>query len=100
MSQYFSGRNEYKINEAIADFLDKYNLKDGYTRIQIATIWKETVGKAIARYTKKIELKDNKLTLYVTSSVVKKELLMLRSEITAQLNEKIGKELIQEIDIK
>jgi predicted nucleic acid-binding Zn ribbon protein len=100
MNQYFGGRSEYKINEAIAEFLDKYRLRDGYTGMQIATIWKETIGKNIARYTKQIELKDNKLTLYVTSPVVKKELLMLRSEIIAQLNKKIGKELVQEIDIR
>jgi len=92
MYQHFGGRSEYKINEAIAEFLDKYHLKEGYTRMQIATIWKETIGKEISRYTKQIELKNNKLTLYITSPIVKKELLMLRSEIIEQLNEKIGKE--------
>ena len=100
MYQYFEGRSEYKINEAIAEFLDKYRLRDGYTRMQIANLWKETIGKNIALYTKQIELKGNKLILYVTSSVVKKELLMLRSKIITQLNKKIGKELIQEIDIR
>ena len=100
MNQYFGGRSEYKINEAIADFLDKYSLRDGYTRMQIATIWKETIGKNIALYTKQIELKEDKLILYITSPVVKKELLMLRSQIITQLNKKIGKQLIQEIDIR
>ena len=100
MYQHFGGRSEYKINEAIAEFLDKYRLRDGYTRVQIATIWKETIGKTIARYTKNIELKENKLTIYITSPTVKKELLMLRSEIMDKLNEKIGKELVKEIDIR
>jgi len=100
MNQYFGGRSEYKINEAIAEFLDKYRLKDGYTRMQIATIWQETIGEVIARSTKKIELKDNKLILYITSPVVKKELLMLRSEIITQLNNKIGKELVREIEVR
>jgi len=100
MNQYIRWQNEYKINEAISEFLNKYNLKDGYTCMQIATIWKETVGKVIDRYTKQIELKNNKLTLHVTSPIVKKELLMLRSEIIVKLNEKIGKKLVQEIDIR
>ena len=100
MSQYFNGQSEYKINDAIAAFLDKYRLRDGYMRMQIATIWKETIGENIANFTKEINLKGNKLTLYVTSPIVKKELLMLRSEIIIQLNKKIGKELVQEIEIK
>jgi predicted nucleic acid-binding Zn ribbon protein len=100
MNQYLRHQSEYKINEAIAEFLDKYRLRDDYTRMQIATIWKETVGEVIARYTKNIELKGNKLTLYVTSPIVKKELLMLRSDIIIQLNKKIGKELVTEIDIR
>ncbi len=93
-------RSEYKVNEAIIEFLDKYQLRDGYTRIQIAAIWNETVGKVIARYTKKVELNGNKLTIYITSPTVKNELMMLRSEIIAQMNEKIGKELITEVDIR
>jgi predicted nucleic acid-binding Zn ribbon protein len=100
MSQYLKQQSEYKMSEAIAEFLDKYRLKDGYTRMRIATIWEETMGKLIARHTKQIELKGNKLVLYITSPIVKKELMMLRSDIVVQLNKKIGKELITEIEIK
>ena len=92
--------NEYKINDAIAEFLDKYRLKDGYTRMQIATIWKDVVGGLIARHTKKIELNDSKLTVETNSPIVKNELRMLRSNILARLNETIGKNLIKEIEIK
>lgn len=100
MNQHSRNRGECKINEAIAEFLEEYNLKDGYIRAQIETIWEKTAGKGIARYTKRIDLKGSKLTIYMTSPLVKKELLMLRSEIILQLNKEIGKELIQEIDIK
>ena len=100
MNQQFRRRNECNVNEAITEFLDKYRLMDGYTCMQIDSIWKETIGKTIARYTKNIELKDNKLTIYITSPTVKNELLMLRSEIMDKLNEKIGKELVKVIDIR
>ena len=93
-------KSEYKINEAIAEFLDKYRLIDGYSRVQIAAIWKEIVGKLIARHTKRIELKESKLIMEINSPTVKNELLMLRSEIIARLNEKIGKELVKEIEIR
>ena len=92
--------NEYSLGEAIAEFLEKYNLQDGYTRVQIATIWKETVGKMVASYTKKVELNGSKLTVYITSPTVKNELMMLKTDIIKQLNKAIGKKLIKDIDIR
>ena len=99
MNQHWGHRSEYNINEAITEFLDKYRLNDGYTRMQIDVIWKETIGKAIAKYTRKVELNGSKLTLYITSPTVKNELLMLRTDIIKQLNNRIGKELIKEVII-
>ena len=99
MNQYLGHRGEYNINEAIAEFLTEYRLNDGYARIQIDAIWRETIGKAIAKYTTKVELNRGKLTLYITSPTVKNELLMLRTDIIKQLNKRIGKELIAEIII-
>jgi predicted nucleic acid-binding Zn ribbon protein len=93
-------RSEYNIDEAITQFLDKYRLRDGYVRMQIAAIWKETLGPVIARYTKKTELKNSKLIVYITSPVVKKELMMLKTETIKQLNKKIGKIVVTEIEIR
>ena len=92
--------NEYNLGEAIAEFLEKYHLQDGYVRAQITTIWKNTVGKMVAAYTKKVELNNNRLTIYVTSPVVKQELMMLKTDIIKQLNKSIGKELIKEVEIR
>ena len=92
--------NEYSLSEAIAEFLEKYHLQDGYTRVQITKIWKETTGKLVASYTKKAELNGSKLTVYITSPTVKNELMMLKTDIIKQLNKAIGKELIKSIDIR
>ena len=91
--------SEYTINKAIAEFLEKNRLKEGVTKCQIAGIWKETVGNAIARYTKRTDLNNNKLTVYTSSPIVRKELMMLKSEILEQINNKIGQNLVKEIDI-
>jgi predicted nucleic acid-binding Zn ribbon protein len=100
MSQYFKNKKEYCMHDAIDAFLKKYHLKDAYTHMQIATIWNKTVGKIIALYTKKVELSNNILTVYITSPIVKNELRISKSKLIVRLNEKIGKELIKEIIIR
>jgi predicted nucleic acid-binding Zn ribbon protein len=85
---------------AIEEFLDKNRLKEGVAKCQIASIWAEVVGKPIARYTKRTVLNNKKLTVYTSSPIVRKELMMLKTEILEQINKKIGKELVQEIDIR
>jgi predicted nucleic acid-binding Zn ribbon protein len=100
MAQYFRNQKEYRMGDAINEFLKKYRLNDGYTHMQIATIWNETLGKVIALYTKKVELSNGKLIVYITSPIVKNELNMSKSDIILKLNEKIGKKLIKEIIIR
>ena len=92
--------SECTVNEAIAEFLEKNRLKEGVTKYQIAGIWRETVGNAIARYTKKIELNNNKLTVYSSSPIVRKELMMLKTEILEQINKKIGLDMVREMEVR
>ncbi|MCL2131984.1 MAG: DUF721 domain-containing protein [Lentimicrobiaceae bacterium] len=92
--------SESTINEAIAEFLDKNRLKEGVAKYQIAGIWKETVGSAIARYTQKIDLNNGKLTVCSSSPIVRKELMMLKTEILEQINLKIGQNLVREMEIR
>ena len=92
--------SECTVKEAIDEFLEKNQLKEGVTKHQIASIWRATVGNAIARYTKRTELNNKKLTVYSSSPIVRKELMMLKTDILEQINKKIGQDLVKEIDIR
>jgi predicted nucleic acid-binding Zn ribbon protein len=92
--------SECFVNEAIDEFLEKNRLKEGVVKYQIASIWTQTVGNVIARYTKRTDLNNNKLTVYTSSPTVRKELMMLKTEIMEQINKKIGQNLVREIEIK
>jgi hypothetical protein len=100
MGQYIRNTKEHLMRDAIEEFLNIYRLKDGCTRMQIETIWNETLGKIIALHTKKIELSNDILIVHITSPIVKNELRMLKSDIIAKINEKIGKQFIKEIIIR
>jgi len=92
--------SECTVNVAIDEFLEKNRLREGVTKYQIATIWAQTVGNVIAKYTKRISLNNNKLTVHTSSPTVRKELMMLKTEILEQINKKIGQDLVKEIEIK
>ncbi|MDR0368947.1 MAG: DUF721 domain-containing protein [Bacteroidales bacterium] len=92
--------NEYSLEEAIAAFLEKYHLQEAYTCTLVANIWKESVGKMIASYTRKVELNKHTLIIYVTSPTVKQELMMLKTDIIKQINKATGEELIKKIEIR
>lgn len=83
--------------EAMEDYIREMNLGEKLREVRLVNSWEETVGKAIASRTKKIFIKDRVLHVYLSSSVVRSELLMLRQALMEKLNEKAGGEVIKDI---
>ena len=89
--------NIRKIQEVIRQFLRDSKLNGPLKERQVIDSWEEIIGKTIARATKKIYIKNGKMIVYLSSSVVRNELYMLKDEIVKKLNEKIGEEVVKEI---
>lgn len=68
-----------------------------YTEAKIVNMWPEIVGKTIARHTSKVEIRDGVMVIRISSSVVRNELLMLRTQLTDVVNQKAGFELIRDV---
>jgi len=92
-----SRTNDKTLKEAMEQMLKVYRLKGKYDETFAIASWEEVVGKAVASRTKEIFIRDKKLFVRLESSVVKNELKMMRTKIIANLNEKAGAEVIQEI---
>ncbi len=88
------------LGEAINDYIKEMNLDRGLSEIHLLNSWEEIVGKAISSRTKKIYIKDQVLFVYLDSSVVRNELLMLRESLRNKLNEKAGGQIIKDIVLK
>lgn len=91
-------------DKSIRDVVDLYlrgnqKLSEGYQSSRIDDIWREVMGKSIASYTGKIQLKGQTLLVEITSSPLKKELLMSPGKIIDLLNEAIGNDLVKDIKI-
>jgi predicted nucleic acid-binding Zn ribbon protein len=92
--------NTHSLAEAIRNYLKESKLEKPLKERQLVSSWEALLGKAVARATTRIYLKDGRLFVHLSSSVVKNELHMLQDEIIRKLNESAGEELVKEIVLR
>ncbi|MBP7731709.1 MAG: DUF721 domain-containing protein [Bacteroidales bacterium] len=88
------------IAEAINDYISEMKIGSKLKEIEIIDSWEKIAGKAIASRTSKVSIKDGVLTVYIKSSVVKNELMMMREALREKINKEGGSEIIKEIILK
>ena len=90
---------EISLQDAIQQFLKKSRLQSGIQALRIEDVWEEVMGKTIAQYTDKLEIKGH--TLFITSKVapLKNELLYQKEKIIERINEAMGEKIIYEVKI-
>lgn len=89
--------NDITLKQAIDKMLNHYKLRGKFEETGILAMWPEIMGTAVANRTKQIYIHQKKLFVRIESSVVKNELLMVKSAIVGKLNEKAGSQVITDI---
>ncbi|MDB4999935.1 MAG: RNA-binding protein [Mucilaginibacter sp.] len=89
--------NDKSLKEAIEQMLNVYKIKRRYDETAIVSLWPDLVGKSVANRTKELFIRDKKLFLRIESSVIKNELVLMRSQIIQKINEDAKTELVAEI---
>ncbi|HZH97062.1 MAG TPA: DUF721 domain-containing protein [Flavisolibacter sp.] len=91
---------QYKIGDAIQQFLKSSRLKGDIQALQIEEVWEKIMGKTIARYTDRIHIING--TLFITTSVapLKQELSYQKEKIKVRVNEAFGNNDIKEVVIQ
>ncbi|SEK71439.1 DUF721 domain-containing protein [Parapedobacter koreensis] len=89
--------NDMTIKEAIEKMLDVYKLRRKFDETALISAWPQLMGKAIANRTKQLYIRDRKLFVKVESSVIKNELLLMRSQIIGRMNEYVGQVIIEDV---
>ena len=89
--------NDKTLKEAIEQMLQVYKLKKRYDETGIIAHWPQLVGKPVANRTKELFIRDKKLFLRIESSVIKNELMLMRTQIISKINEEAKGVLVEEI---
>jgi predicted nucleic acid-binding Zn ribbon protein len=89
--------NDKSLKEAIEQMLNVYKIKRRYDETHVLAAWPDLVGKPVANRTKELFIRDRKLFLRIESSVIKHELVNMRSQIIEKINNEAKMVLIEEI---
>ena len=88
------------LGTVIQEYLRENKFDKKLAEVDIVSSWESIIGKQIARATSTIFIKDGTLHLHLKSSIVRNELLMMRSDIIRAINQKAGFEIITAIVLK
>ena len=92
--------NTQTLGDAIKDYIRALNLESKLKEVGIINHWEELLGQRIAKATTNLYVKDKKLFVQVNSSIIRSELLMIKTEIVKRLNTKAGSEVITELIVR
>ncbi|MEJ2882856.1 DUF721 domain-containing protein [Pedobacter sp. GR22-6] len=89
--------NDITLKEGIGKLLNTYRLKSKFDETSVVAYWPDLMGKAVANRTTQIYVSQRKLFVRIESSVVKNDLMMVRTGIIQKINERAGAEVIVDI---
>ena len=92
--------NNETVEKLFETILKQNGIWQKFLEHKIINNWKDIVGVKIAKSTTKIDISGRKLYLQVDSSVLRNELLMLRSNIIDIVNSKAGENIIDDVIIR
>lgn len=92
--------SSYSIGDAINQFLERSNWKPKIFALRMAEEWETITGKAIAKYTRSVNLEGKKLTIYTDVAALKQELQYGKEQLIVRINEHFKERVVEEIVIK
>lgn len=93
--------NSQKLGDLLRDFFEENSeLYDKIMEIRIQRSWKEVLGPMVMQYTRTVYVRDKVLYVYLTSSVLRSELILCREKLVKSLNEYAGSSVIKDIVIR
>ena len=93
--------NSQKLGDLLRDFFEENSeLYDKMMDIRIQRSWKEVLGPMVMQYTRTVYVRDKVLYVYLTSSVLRSELILCREKLVKSLNEYAGSSVIKDIVIR
>jgi predicted nucleic acid-binding Zn ribbon protein len=91
--------NDSSLKQLIGEMLKASGMERKYTELDIAEAYRQAVGAFISRKTREIKVREKTLVIYLDSGALKEELTHQKTILIKTINERIGKVVIEQIDI-
>lgn len=91
---------EITLKDAIGKMLKTYKMDDKMVALKVEEVWPDLMGNTVARLTKGFRFYKGLLSIMLESAVLRQELSMSKSLLIKNLNEKLGGEVIEDIELK
>jgi predicted nucleic acid-binding Zn ribbon protein len=88
------------IGRVIKEYLKENKFEKKLAEVDVVSSWEKIVGRSIARATSSVSIKNGTLYLHMKSSIVRHELLMVKSDLMRAINERAGFEIVKDIILK
>ncbi|MDR1594442.1 MAG: DUF721 domain-containing protein [Prevotellaceae bacterium] len=88
------------VGNLLSVFLKEFGLEKSYSNYKTLKLWDEILGNVVSRATLSKRLEGKKLYVNLSSSVVRSELFMMRSEIINEINRRAGKNVVEELILR
>ena len=75
-------------------------LSKSYNQFTVEEIWRSLFGEVISSYTTKIYFKEDILTVYISSSALREEILMNKKQILEKLNSHLQYRKVLELRVR
>ena len=91
--------NNQPIGKLIEEWLNRKGLTKKFKQLDIIEIYHDVVGPFISKRTTSAEVHGKTLRLKIDSGVIKNEMMMGRTVLMQQINEKAGLKVLENIEI-
>ncbi|MBO4268952.1 MAG: DUF721 domain-containing protein [Bacteroidaceae bacterium] len=88
------------LGNVILQYLRENGLETPLNEHRIIKAWSEVLGPSISSYTKDLRIYNQVLFATISSSVVRNELMMRRTDLVKRLNGHVGAQVITQIVLR
>lgn len=86
-----------KLSDVLLEILKEDNLGQKMLENRAISLWRVIIGPTVVRATKDVSMRDGVMFVHLTSSVVRHELIMLKSKVMESINKAVGENVVTDI---
>lgn len=91
--------NTEKLSDVVMQFIRQEGIETPYNQYRIVMAWPEVMGDLVAKYTNSIYVKNQTLRVQIMSPSLKQNLQSEHRQIARKLNEYVGAQVIEDVEL-